>query len=72
MNNNPGLLANIGNKLRTIRRARDEKIETVANTLHINKATLSKIENGLCTSLSVVTLHKLCDYYKTPFIQMPD
>jgi transcriptional regulator with XRE-family HTH domain len=58
------LLARIGQNLHQVRIRRNEKILTVALSIHISQSVISQIEHGTYTCLSLTVLEKFADYYK--------
>jgi transcriptional regulator with XRE-family HTH domain len=57
-------LKTIGNNLYALRTARNENLQTVAKVVKISPARLDKIEKGLCPHCRLLSLVRLCKYYK--------
>ena len=57
------LLKRIGDRLHELRHSRREKLIAIEMALGINHGTVSEIEHGKYTSLSLATVAKFADYY---------
>ena len=60
----------IGRKLKLLRMFPYKKLTTVAIETGIDKAVLSKIENGKYPSLSIDIAATLCEYYNIPISRL--
>jgi transcriptional regulator with XRE-family HTH domain len=58
------LLVRIGQNLHQVRIRRNEKILTVALSIHISQSVISQVENGTYKCVSLTVLEKFADYYK--------
>ncbi len=56
-------LEQVGNSLRSLRHAKNQKIETVHLATGISASTISEIENGKHLSVTMDTLSKLSAHY---------
>ena len=63
-------MAHAGKKLYDFRRARNEKMVTVAKNIGISQATLSKIENGKYAALNFTLLSRLVYYYNSTLTEL--
>jgi transcriptional regulator with XRE-family HTH domain len=64
------LLSKIGKNLHTIRNARKETLQSVAESIEVTHPVLSKLENGRNSSLQLDLLVKLCNYYEVTLQQV--
>jgi transcriptional regulator with XRE-family HTH domain len=63
------LLSTIGHNLHTIRNARKETLQSVAEDIGITHPVISKIENGRYPNLQLNLLVKLCNHYNVSLQQ---
>jgi transcriptional regulator with XRE-family HTH domain len=63
------LLSTIGQNLHTIRNARKETLQSVAEDIGITHPVISKIENGRHPNLQLNLLVKLCNHYNVSLQQ---
>ena len=63
------LLSTIGQNLHTIRNARKETLQSVAEDIGITHPVISKIENGRYPNLQLNLLVKLCNHYNVTLQQ---
>lgn len=63
------LLSTIGQNLHTIRNARKETLQSVAEDIGITHPVISKIENGRYPNLQLNLLVKLCNHYNVSLQQ---
>jgi transcriptional regulator with XRE-family HTH domain len=63
------LLNTIGHNLHTIRNARKETLQSVAEDIGITHPVISKIENGRYPNLQLNLLVKLCNHYNVSMQQ---
>jgi transcriptional regulator with XRE-family HTH domain len=63
------LLSIIGQNLHTIRNARKETLQSVAEDIGITHPVISKIENGRYPNLQLNLLVKLCNHYNVSLQQ---
>ena len=63
------LLSTIGQNLHTIRNARKETLQSVAEEIGITHPVISKIENGRYPTLQLNLLVKLCNHYNVSLQQ---
>jgi transcriptional regulator with XRE-family HTH domain len=63
------LLSTIGQNLHTIRNARKETLQSVAEDIGITHPVISKIENGRYPNLQLNLLVKLCNHYNVSMQQ---
>jgi transcriptional regulator with XRE-family HTH domain len=64
------LLETIGRNLHSIRNARKETLQAVAQAIGITHPVISKIENGRNENLSLALLVKLCNHYEVTLQQI--
>ena len=70
-------LSELGDKIRELRKAKELTQETLAKKAEISRATLSKLENGYFSKISVATLENILSILgyslnieaKNPFIK---
>jgi transcriptional regulator with XRE-family HTH domain len=65
----PELLETVGRNLHSIRNARKETLQAVAQAIGITHPVISKIENGRNENLSIALLIKLCNHYEVTLQQ---
>jgi transcriptional regulator with XRE-family HTH domain len=63
------LLSTLGHNLHTIRNARKETLQSVAEDIGITHPVISKIENGRYPNLQLNLLVKLCNHYNVSLQQ---
>jgi transcriptional regulator with XRE-family HTH domain len=63
------LLSTLGHNLHTIRNARKETLQSVAEDIGITHPVISKIENGRYPNLQLNLLVKLCNHYNVSMQQ---
>ena len=63
------LLSTLGHNLHTIRNARKETLQSVAESIGITHPVISKIENGRYPNLQLNLLIKLCNHYNVTLQQ---
>lgn len=63
------LLSTIGQNLHTIRNARKETLQSVAEDIGITHPVISKIENGRYPNMQLNLLVKLCNHYNVTLQQ---
>jgi transcriptional regulator with XRE-family HTH domain len=63
------LLSTLGHNLHTIRNARKETLQSVAENIGITHPVISKIENGRYPNLQLNLLVKLCNHYNVSLQQ---
>jgi transcriptional regulator with XRE-family HTH domain len=63
------LLSTLGHNLHTIRNARKETLQSVAEDIGITHPVISKIENGRYPNLQLNLLVKLCNHYNVTLQQ---
>ncbi len=63
------LLSTLGHNLHTIRNARKETLQAVAEEIGITHPVISKIENGRYPNLQLNLLVKLCNHYNVTLQQ---
>lgn len=64
------LLDKIGQNLHSIRNARKETLQAVAQSIGVSHPVLSKIENGRNEHLNLFLLVKLCNHYEITLQQV--
>jgi len=52
-------LSNLGKKIRTIRKEKDMTQQELAKKVDISRTTLSKLENGYISKISIATLENI-------------
>ena len=53
------ILSELGSRVKELRKEKNISQESLAKTVGISRATLSKLENGYIANISIVTLDKI-------------
>lgn len=64
------LMIEIGQKLKTLRNIKGEKIATIATNIGVSSPVISLVENGRYEGLSLRLLTILADYYNVTLVDL--